>query len=110
MSRSWERDLAIANDFEQVAVGIEKISAVVIAPIDRRRNLHAGRGQAILRRREILVTDAKCMMSLTQWMSDALLSRGRIQLRTRYAKQREILITALHQNLIAEPRHDRDSP
>jgi len=101
--------LAVRDDFQQIAVGIEKIATIVIAPIDRLRGLSAGCPQALLGLREIFAAHPERMMPLTQRMGYPLLTRCRIEWRSRNPEEGQILIPALQQNLITETRYHRES-
>ena len=61
---------AVAHNFEQVAVRIEEIDAIVVAPIDGLGRFHSGCHELIPRVKEILVAHAESVMTLTKRMSN----------------------------------------
>lgn len=62
---------AVTNDFEQVAIGIEEIDTIVIAPINRLSRFHPSFAELIPSAKKIFMADSKSMMALAERMSDA---------------------------------------
>jgi hypothetical protein len=96
----------ITDDFQEIAVRIEEIHAIVIAPIDIPGAFDPSLREAITRRLEIRPADAKRMMPPAQRMPDALPPLARWKCLAWNVEQREVLIAALQQRLIAQMRND----
>src|SRR5579862_3540239 len=101
------RASAVAHYLEQIAVGIEKIDAVVVTPIDRRGALDPRRRQPLARDGKIPRLHLERMMAAAQRMPDDRLARGVVERRPGNLEQRQVLAAAIQQNLVAETVDDR---
>jgi hypothetical protein len=63
--------LAVCHDLEQVAVGIEKVEAVVVAPVDGLGRFDAGGCQTPRRGQKVRVVHAKGMVAAAERMRDS---------------------------------------
>jgi hypothetical protein len=93
---------AVRHNFEEVTVGIEKVNAVVVAPVDQTRTLHSSRRQISTRCSEILRTDPEGMMAPAEWMLNYLPTAGGIEGVSVDVKKREILLAALQKHLVTQ--------
>jgi hypothetical protein len=99
----------VADDFEQITVGVEKIAAIMVTPIDRLGAFDSSLRQTLRGRSEIVRADAKSVMALAKRMANPGLARGRGQCRPLDTKKGQILVTAAQQNLITEPSNNCQS-
>src|SRR5208282_3424 len=97
---------AVTHHLQQIAVGIEEIDAVVIAPIDRRRALDPGRRQPLPSVGKIAPRHPERMMSAAERVRDYRLARGGAQPGPGHLEQRKVLAAAIEQNLIAKTVDD----
>jgi hypothetical protein len=97
---------AITHDFQQVTVGVEKIEAIVIAPVDIFGAFDASCGQALTRRFEVGAADPKRMMALAQWMFDTVPPIADAERLAMDLEERQVLIAALQQRLMTEMGND----
>src|SRR5271168_3530567 len=107
VSESWTCGIsgkrsAVAHHLEQVAVGIEKVDAIVIAPIDSRGTLDPSRCQALARAGKIVRLDLERVMTAAERVRDDRLARSLVERRPRNLEKREVLAAAIEQHLIAE--------
>ncbi len=100
---------AVAYEFEQVAVGVEEVHAIVIAPVDWPRTLDASFSQALARVFEIGAAHAEGVMPSAERMRNALVALFGRELRTLDLEQGEILGSTLEQRLVAEMGNDSQS-
>jgi hypothetical protein len=100
---------AVAHDFEQVAVEIKEIHAIMIAPVDWRRTFDPGLREPLARSFEIVAAHLERMMAFAQRMRDAVVALLRRERRAFYLEQRQILRPTLEQRLIAQMGDDRQS-
>src|SRR5258708_237639 len=101
-----DRPSAVTHHFEKVTVGIEKVNAVVIAPIDRCGALDSCRRKALERAGEIGRLHLERMMPAAERMRDYRLSCGVVERRTWHLEQRKVLAAAIEQYLIAKSVDD----
>ncbi len=106
---SRPRYSTIAHEFEQVAVRIEKIATIVVAPIDYRRDLYTSSLKALGCFIKIRAIDLKGVMTLAERMLDTCPAFVKAQRQAGDFEEREILGAASHQNLIAKARRDAQS-
>src|SRR5581483_8884613 len=104
-----KRSIAVAHHLEQVAVGIEKVHAVVIAPVDRRRALDARRGEPRGRGGEVGAAYAECVMAAAKRMLNARAALGRGKRRARDTEERKVLPAAIEQHLVAQVPDDAEA-
>jgi hypothetical protein len=74
----------------------------VIAPIDRRGALDAGRREAFARTRKIAGRNLERMMTAAERVCDERLSRSVVHRYARNLEERKVLAPAIEQNLVAK--------
>src|SRR5258708_32116475 len=85
-----DRHSAVAHHLEQIAIGIEKINTVVIAPVDRRGTFDSGRRKTFARNGKIARLHLERMMTAAERARDERFSRGDVQQRSLHLAQRKV--------------------
>jgi hypothetical protein len=96
------RASAIAHDFEQIAVEVQKIQAVMVAPIDCCRTFDTCLSEFLTRDFEIAAIHFERMMPFAQRVGDAIAALFRREWWSFHLEESKILRPALKQGLITQ--------
>src|SRR5271170_58217 len=96
------RRSAVTHHFKEIAVGIEKVDAIVVTPIDRRGALDSGGRQTLARAGKVARLHLERVMAAAERVPDDRFARGLLDRRPRNLEQCKVLAAAIQQDLIAE--------